>query len=228
MRFLFSSRFPFARDAFTIFLMAEQKESPFVQMIHRLHVEVDRGDLQLGEIFDILKDYGHSVVILFLCLPFMQPIPLPGLSTPIGALIGLSALLQAAQVDPWMPKSWRGRTLKSPVLAKIFDVAERAVIRMSRYIHPRCSFVFDLPLVAWLNAILICIAAFLLALPLPIPFSNTVPVIFIISLSLARLEKDALLLLLSYVVFALCLVFFFSLAQGVGAGWDHYKEWRWE
>lgn len=205
-----------------------EQDSPFVRMIQRMRAEVDRGDLQFGEIFDILKDYGHSVVILFLCLPFLQPIPFPGLSTPIGILIGLSALCQAAGVEPWIPKRWRGHTLKSPVLVKIFEIAEKGVRRLSKFIYPRWSFIFDVPVVAWLNALLICVAAFLLALPLPIPFSNTVPVIFIVMMCLARLEKDAVLLLASYVMFALCILFFFSLVHGVGIGWDHLKEWRWE
>ena len=46
------------------------------------------------------------------------------------------------------------------------------------------------------------------ALPLPIPFSNTVPAIVIFIHSLGRLERNGALLLLSYLIFGLCLGFF--------------------
>lgn len=196
----------------------KRQDTPVAAMIHRLRFEIETGDLTVGEIHDILSESGHSVVILFLCLPFLQPIPFPGLSTPIGLLIAVSAVCHAAGTAPWIPRRWRGRDVSSPLLLKVLEVAERAANRASPWIHPRWTLLCDSFPMRWANAVAIVLGALLLALPLPVPFSNTVPAIAIILMCLGQLEKDGLFVLLSHTMVLLSFGFFAGIAFGVESG----------
>lgn len=204
-------------------LLSMRHETPLVAMIHRLREEIEEGDLTLGEIFDILKTSGHSVVMIFLCLPFMQPIPIPGLSTPLGLLIVISAALQLAGREPWIPRRWKKRDFSGPVMRKVLEVAERAAERASSWMHPRLTMLVTALPMRWLNAIAIVVSAVLLSLPLPIPLSNTLPALVIISQAIAFIEKDGALVIVSHVLFLLCLSFFGGLAIGVDSGLDFLR-----
>src|SRR4051812_30948155 len=69
--------------------------------------------LTLGLIVEITGDRAFGVLMAFLCLPFVQPIPLPGLSIPFGvALILLGAQVAVRRHRPWLPR--RMLALKLP------------------------------------------------------------------------------------------------------------------
>ncbi|MBX2989434.1 MAG: exopolysaccharide biosynthesis protein [Bdellovibrionaceae bacterium] len=187
-------------------------------MIQRLRREVEQGDLTLGEIFEILRGGGSYLVILFLCLPFLQPIPLPGLSTPLGLLIIFGALTHALGRQPWIPASWKKKDFASPALRKTLQVADAWVSKLERWIHPRWVVLVRPALMRWVNASVVIIAAFLLCLPLPVPFSNTVPALTIVLQAFGQLEEDGVLIVVSYLMFAACLSFFGGLALGVESG----------
>lgn len=188
--------------------------TPLVDMIHRLREEIAAGDLTLGEIFDILKTSGHSIVMIFVCLPFLQPIPIPGLSVPLGLLAAIAAVMQIFDREPWIPERWKKHHFGGPVLKKILDLAEKAANKVSPWIYPRLEFMVCSRPMRWLNTIMVAASGILLSLPLPIPFSNTVPSLVIITQALGFIERDGALVLLSWVLFGLCLIFF----AGIGAG----------
>lgn len=193
-------------------------EGPLALALKKLLLEMDQGDLTLGEIFEILKGSGHSVLILFLCLPFMQPIPLLGLSTPMGLLIGIVALFDLLGRAPWIPKSWARRDLSGKTLRKILEVAETLLQKIEKWIHPRGAFWVR----SWPSRLgsffLLLSCGLLLALPLPVPFSNTVPAWTAFLHCLGKLEDDGLLVFVSYFLFVLCVAFFVLLALGVETG----------
>ncbi|MEI6035553.1 MAG: exopolysaccharide biosynthesis protein [Verrucomicrobiae bacterium] len=47
---------------------------------------------QLGDLMDRLQGRVYTLLLVLLCLPFCQPIALPGLSTPFGVVIALLGL----------------------------------------------------------------------------------------------------------------------------------------
>lgn len=200
----------------------KQHETPLVDMIRRLREEIAGGDLTLGEVFDILKTSGHSVVMIFLCLPFLQPIPIPGLSTPLGILVGLVAIMQMLNREPWIPVRWKKHNFAGPVVKRILEIAETAAAKVSPWIYPRWDFVISMKPMRLLNAAIIVISGILLALPLPIPFSNTVPSLVIIFQALGTLEKDGALVVLSWILFGLCLAFFVGIGVGVESSIDFF------
>lgn len=194
------------------------KKTPLVQTLHRLVVEAEEGDLTLGEIFEILKESGHSVLILFLSLPFLQPVPLAGLSTPFGILITIAAFRQFRHQPPWFPKRWAHKDLSYHHLKKILEMAERAAAKATPWLHPRFPWFLENPGWRWANFLTVAISAFLLALPLPIPFSNTVPAITIVVHSIGQLEDDGLFIGISYALVLICSALFVAVGWGVQNG----------
>jgi len=176
-----------------------------------------KGDLSLQEIFEIFGADGHYVLMTFLILPFLQPIPLPGLSTPFGILIVTVAVLAFFKKPPWIPKKWSQRKITASIVLRIAEGSEKVFEKLTKILHPRMKFLFLGPFRS-LNMVLIVINAVLLALPLPIPLSNSIPSWTIAFFALAHLEEDGLFILLSYLASAACGIFFFSLFKGFEKG----------
>src|SRR5687768_14564795 len=59
--------------------------------------------LSLGELLGRLSERGHALLVLFLVIPFLQPIPLPLFSTAVGLTVALIGLQMALERPPWLP-----------------------------------------------------------------------------------------------------------------------------
>ncbi len=190
---------------------------PLIDHLDEIEERCLRGDLSLKEIFEIFGADGHYVLITFLILPFLQPIPLLGLSTPFGILIISVAILAYLNKPPWVPKRWAEKQVSAKTVSKIAEGSERVFEKIARILHPRMKFLFQGPF-RTINMASMVLNAFLLALPLPIPFSNSIPAWAIALLALAQLEEDGLFVVLSHLASIGCLVYFFSLVKGVEKG----------
>lgn len=163
-----------------------------------LQEEASRGDLTLHRVFELLGEEGHGMLILFLCLPFLQPIPIPGLSTPLGVLVALVAIFLYQNKPPWVPKRYEHLKISAHLLLKVSNVAEKIWVYISRIVRTRLEFFHDNWFFRIVNLLVFVVNAVLLAMPLPIPFSNTIPVIAIILCAIGHMEKDGLLIFISY------------------------------
>jgi hypothetical protein len=179
-----------------------------------LQDEATRGDLTLRRVFEILGEEGHAVLLLFFCLPFLQPIPIPGLSTPLGILIILISVFLFRQVPPWLPKRYENLKISAAVIIRVSNVAEKIWRTVSKIVKPRLEFLHDLLIFRALNLCLFIVNAALLSLPLPIPFSNTIPAVAIILCAIGHIEKDGVFILFSYLWCLIVASFFTSLAMG--------------
>lgn len=188
--------------------------SPLLDHLDEIEAQCHKGHITLKEIFDIFGTDGHSVLIFFLILPFLQPIPLFGLSTPFGLLIATVSGFHYLKKPPWLPKRWMNRELSTPTVLKISEGAEKIFRRISGFIHPRWNFLFKEPFRA-ISAVLVIANAILLALPLPIPFSNAIPAWMIFFYVLGELEADGLFVLLAYLQSLVCIIYFSALAFGL-------------
>lgn len=194
-----------------------KSRGPLIDHLDEIEERCLKGDLSLREIFDIFGADGHYVLITFLILPFMQPIPLFGLSTPFGILIISVSILAYLNKPPWIPAKWAQKQVSAKTVSKIAEGSERIFEKLNKILHPRMNFLFQGPFRS-LNMALFVLNAFLLALPLPIPFSNSFPAWTIALLALAHLEEDGLFVIFSYVMSVACLIYFFSIAKGVEKG----------
>lgn len=180
------------------------------------------GDITLQDIFRILGKDGHHVLILFLTIPFLQPVPLFGLSTPFGILIAIVSLFAYFGKPPRVPQRWAQRKISSKIVYKIAEGSERIFEKLDFILHPRWKFFFRRPFLE-INTFLVVLNAILLALPLPIPFSNSFPAWMIFFQILGYLEEDGLFIAISYFISMLCFIFFAVLAFSVETSFNFFN-----
>lgn len=196
-----------------------KRRSPFVDHLVEIEKKALNNRITLSDIVTIFGNDGHFVLILFFILPFLQPIPLFGLSTPFGLLIALVAFFSYLKKPPFLPKAWAHKTIDRSTVVKIAEGAEKFFRKLEKVIKPRLLWLFSEPF-RTINIIFIIINAILLALPLPIPFSNAIPAWVILMQAMGHLERDGVLILVSYVQAIASFAFFFALAYGVKTGID--------
>ncbi len=200
--------------------MNVKRRGPLLDHLDEIEKKCVTGEVSLKIIFNIFGNDGHYLLIFFLILPFLQPIPLFGLSTPFGILIAIVAYFSYLGRPPFVPKRWEDKKLSGPTVLKIAEGSERVFEKISFMLHPRWESFFKGPFLI-VNIMLLILNAILLALPLPIPFSNAMPAWMILFQALGHLEKDGLFIVLSYLQTAICLVYFAILVLGVETGWQH-------
>lgn len=165
---------------------------------------------ELTRLGDETED-NYFVLLLLLSLPFCQPIPLYGLSTPIGltlAVIGWAMLLQ----KPFRLPVWIGsRRIPHKFIPALIKGAGKLVGWLEKHLRRRKE-----PLARSVTARRIHGGVFafwgvMLALPLPIPFSNIFAAIPIPMLAAALLEDDGVMVIRSYIASGVCLVYWIVL-----------------
>ncbi len=149
--------------------------------------------LSLRQIFWHVKDRGLALCILILGVPFLFPVPLPGLSVPFGILIVLLGVAYFFQRAPFLPKAMLDRPLPSETSHKIMEYAAKLFQYTEHWFRPRWSWMVESVLGRSLACLLIIGAALLLALPLP-PGTNSPPASVIVATSIALLERDGLVM----------------------------------
>lgn len=164
--------------------------------------------LSIEEIFGILTGKGRALILILLCLPFCQPIQIPGFSTPFGLMIAFFGLRLAFGKHLWLPERLLTKSISSQILQKICEKALHFVRTIKPWLHPRLNWVCHSMPMRVVNGLLISILGVILALPLPIPLSNLTAAWSILVISLGILEDDGLLVLLGYLVTAMTFAFF--------------------
>lgn len=169
--------------------------------------------LSFRDIIDVLRGRGFDVLVIILALPFCQPIPLPGLSTPFGLALMVFGFRIALRQRPWLPDWILRREISYETLTKLVTGALAVASRMERVVHPRLRFFNRWPSFTFLNGLVIVSSAFLLMLPLPIPFSNTIPAWSILLLAAGMMEEDGAVIVAGYLV--------------AGAAWTYFATLWW-
>lgn len=163
----------------------------------------------------------QATLTLIFALPFLLPIPLPGLSIPFGLAIAWLAFRMFLGRSFWLPKFLREKKLSGPLLRKLFTQAHGVAHRLARWVKPRGRFFSKHPGNKRLSYFLICFCGLLLALPLP-PGTNSPPALTIVLLSLGVLEEDSLYLVLGYLSFSAIILLILAL---LGWGFPQLIQW---
>jgi hypothetical protein len=165
------------------------------------------------------------LLVLLLALPFITPIPLPGLSTPFGLAIALIALRLSLGQRPWLSMRLQRKTLPAGFITQVFAVAEKVLRFFEKFLRPRLTFLSDTPLLAQLHAVLMLVAALALLLPLPIPFTNSFPAWTILLVAAGLLERDGGFILGGYLVFIAGVFYFIFLGEATAALLHELVQW---
>jgi len=178
-----------------------------------LRVRAGERPITLREVIYLLGERAYLLLVLLLALPFITPIPIPGLSTPFGLAIAIIALRLSLGQRPWLSKNLQRKELPAGFIAKVFTVAEKVLRFLEKFLRPRLTVLTDTPLLQQLHAVLLLVAALALLLPLPIPFTNSFPAWTILLLAAGLLERDGAFVLAGYVVFAAGVLYFVFLGE---------------
>lgn len=155
----------------------------------------------LSAIEDILHARGFATMSLIICIPFIQPVPVPGLSLLFGLLhmaFGLRvALGQRGGLPPWLKR----REIAGQTLANMVTGTKKVFAYVERLFRPRFSLWLQRP---WENLVGVSMMFSGLALCMPLPpvilFSNSLPAWAIILLCLGYIERDGLFVLMGHVL----------------------------
>lgn len=191
----------------------------------RLRDQAAERAVTLREVIYTLQGRAYLLLVLLLALPFITPIPLPGLSTPFGLAILLIAARLSLGQKPWLSMKLQRKELPAGFLRKLFAVAERVLRFLEKFLRPRLTFVTDTPLLAQLHAVLMLVAALALLLPLPIPFTNSFPAWTILLLAAGLLERDGLFILAGYLVFIAGVFYFIFLGEATATLLHELVQW---
>lgn len=179
----------------------------------------------LREVIYTLHGRAYMLLVLLLALPFITPIPLPGLSTPFGLAIALIAARLSIGQRPWLPMKLQRKELPAGFFGKVFASAEKVLRFFEKFLKPRLTFLTDTPVLAQLHAVLMLAAALALLLPLPIPFTNSFPAWTILLLAAGLLERDGLFILAGYLIFIAGVFYFVFLGEATAALLRELVQW---
>jgi len=190
-----------------------------------LHARTAERAVTLREVIYVLRGRAYLLLVVLLALPFLTPIPLPGLSTPFGLAIALIALRLTLGQRPWLPKRLQRKELPANFFGRLFGIAARILRFLEKFLRPRLVVVTNTGLLNQLHAALMLVTALALLLPLPIPFTNSFPAWTILLLAAGLLERDGLAVLLGYVVFIAGVVYFVFLGEATAQLLRALVEW---
>ena len=177
----------------------------------------------LQEVILVLRGRAYLLLVILLALPFCAPIPLPGLSTPLGLGIALISLRLALGQRPWLPGKLLRRQLPAGFFSKIFAAATGIIRLLEKFLRPRATLLVDVGLLRQMHAVMMLIAALVLLLPLPIPLTNTFPAWVILLIAGGLLERDGIAIAVGYAVFAAGGLYFLFLGGAVHQLFDAFR-----
>ncbi|MBK8136190.1 MAG: exopolysaccharide biosynthesis protein [Chloroflexi bacterium] len=173
----------------------------------------------LREILMLLGEQGLLVFCVFLTLPFLIPISIPGVSTVFGAVIILLGVGITLNRVPWLPARLMHRPFHVSRLVPLLHGGANFVKRFDRLTHPRLSYLTGTALVNRVHGFALTFGAFLLIFPFGfIPLSNTLPALAILFLALGILQRDGWFIAGGYAMLLVTMVYFGVLILGALAG----------
>ncbi len=183
------------------------------------------GPLTLGEVVEVLKGRAWTLVLILLALPFITPVPLPFLSTPLGLAIGLISLRLALGRKPWLPARLLAKPLPPGFFGSVLKFSGRVLRFLEKFLRPRATWLAETPALVRVHALAMMLAAAVLLLPLPIPFTNAFPAWLIVLVAGGLLERDGVAISVGYGVGAGGIAFFYFLGEAAIRLLDALKTW---
>lgn len=188
--------------------------------------------ITFGEGFRALERTSYPILVVLLCVPFIQPISLGPLAT-IGGL-SLAALgwqFARGRETPWLPQRLEQIAVSKVTWDKLLVVSESIINFCKRFTRPRFEVLIAQRRGQSLVGVLICIAGLLMAIPfVGVPLNNTFPALMALCAAMAPLERDGLMVALSLFWMVVTLAYFTFIIGGVWllgttAIWPYIQQW---
>src|SRR4051794_19303956 len=93
--------------------------------------------ITVEDILSSTLEKSRLLLIILLCLPFCQPIQIPGFSTPFGIVIAFVSLRVAFGKHIWLPQVLLKKAIPTEIIIKIVDKSSVVLQKMRKFIRPR-------------------------------------------------------------------------------------------
>jgi len=163
----------------------------------RLAALTEAQKMTFAEFLRHIPSHSLAILTLLLGMPFLIPVPLPGLSIPFGILIVLVSAQMAFGIQPKLPGKLARRQVPQALMIRVFNTIQKVFEKIEPWVGPRWSWVYNSGL-RFFSCVVIALWGAFLALPLP-PGTNAPPAFMIVWLSIGILEEDGLALILGLV-----------------------------
>jgi len=186
----------------------------FSQELQQLATLFANRPARLSEILAATQGRGFDLLLVLIALPFLTPIPLPGLSTPFGLVVLLIGTRLALGRRPWLPHKLLHRQLPARFVTKLLGATSRIVRWLEVLLRPRLDFLHKQWIYRRIAGTLIMLSGLLLLLPVPIPLTNTFPALTVVLLAAGAMERDGLFFLGGCAMFTVTVAYFGLLTFG--------------
>jgi hypothetical protein len=155
----------------------------------------------LRELLARIGEQGLLLCCVFLTIPFLLPISIPGVSTVFGVVIILIGVGVTLNRMPWLPRRLMEHKLPTEQLTHALERGAHLIARIERFICPRLAVFTNGRIINGLNGTAVVIGGILLLFPLGlVPFSNTLPAIAVLLLALGILQRDGLFIIAGHIM----------------------------
>lgn len=172
------------------------------------------------ELLGLIGEQGMLMLCIFLTIPFLVPVSIPGVSTVFGLLVILIGVGVATNRIPWLPNRLIDRRFPTGKLCPALEQGAKLLQRLERYLHPRWGALTQSAPMNRFNGAMVVLAGLLLMAPFGlVPFSNTLPALAALFLAAGMLEQDGLFVFVGYLWILGTIAYFAVLIAGaVAAG----------
>lgn len=170
--------------------------------LNELAKKIDDNNYTWGNLHDDLGSDASSLALLLLSVPFLQPIPLPALSSVLGLLMVLLGINISLGKQISIPAKFKKLHLPQQFLQIMFKTISFILLKAEYLIRPRAEKIVTHQAVQFLAGLMIIISSLFLSLPLP-PGFNFPPALVCFLLALGLIEKDLALILIGSALFLL-------------------------
>lgn len=160
--------------------------------------------MTVRELLALIGEQGLLLFCVFLAVPFLFPVAVPGTSLLFGILLALVGGGVSMNRVPWLPQRLLARPLHAAHVQKVLHRSAAVCRRFEKLFRPRLlALTHGATLNRW-NGVMLVVGALLLIAPLPlIPLTNTLPAIGIILLAIGMAERDGYVVIAGYLATAI-------------------------
>lgn len=191
-------------------------ETTFSQSLETMANSLTGEVVTLREIIGDIGEQGLLLICMFLMLPFMFPVSIPGISTVFSIAVILTGIGVMLNRVPWLPNFVLQRQFNRETIVNALHKGAKFIARIDRFIHPRFHALTASVFINRVHGITLIFAGLLLVLPLGlVPFSNTLPAMTVIFLSAGIIQRDGVCIVLGYISILFSVIYFGGLTLAV-------------
>ncbi len=177
-----------------------------------------------GQLIERTGGRGIYLFLILISLPFITPIPLPGLSLIVGVIIFLAGMRMALGLPPKLPLFIGRKKISVERQRKILAASIKWVKWIEKKVKPRGRDWIANEASRRANGLLIAFLGLLLTLPLPLPFTNSGPGLAVIFICVSLMEEDAVMIWVGYFFSVASVVYLLALSKAVVEVFERYSE----